>query len=647
MKSENNSFIGKRVGRSVYVHKDAIHLLNDRYNELYKLTIFSLPDDFDHNVIKFEGSSVSLLSYEDFSRHAFPSLLRSVYFDLKENKIRYFDFSKRDNPPILHRKELLLPRDHHLIPEFSAITKLAESYGLFKDKKTIGLKKKWLDLVASAGLRIDGPRLIEKNQDNEIVFRHRTALSRRDLSQPVQLLLSNGVLDHNLTFFDYGCGQGTDFSILQSNGFKAFGWDPFHLPHGKRDYADVVNLGFVLNVIEDQHERLETLKSAWHFSRKALCISVMISGKIDLGKFRKYRDGILTSRNTFQKYFNQQELRDYIASATGQMPIALGSGIIIVFKDKFLEQDVLFKRNNRYIDHFKSLIIPKFSKLRLLNGSLLLKTLVEEELSAAWNLCMSHGRTLKTDELPNEIIRSLGDKNISFRRFLNLLNHEIESNAEFKLYSVRRKEDLIVNLASSLFLPNNSYNQFSTAISRDIKFHFGSVRKALQVSRDFLFSTGNPVIIKSAVTSALKQNIGSLKDPNTFRFRRDNLDMLPIELRMLVLCAGTLRGGIDGVDLIDLKIDSPRVNLITCLNFDGYFPLISEINRVDLGRLKSQIVFPAGKIIYWKSRYMFPKEKDYLKQVGIDKKLFDLGIINETGDGPDILSLKKILRHSP
>jgi hypothetical protein len=61
---------------------------------------------------------------------------------------------------------------------------------------------------------------------------------------------------------------------------KAFGWDPFHAMDGVRAPADVVNLGFVLNVIEDQRERLETLKAAWGFAQQALCVAVMRYGKV-------------------------------------------------------------------------------------------------------------------------------------------------------------------------------------------------------------------------------------------------------------------------------------------------------------------------------------------------------------------------------
>jgi DNA phosphorothioation-associated putative methyltransferase len=135
-----------------------------------------------------------------------------------------------------------------------------------------------------------------------------------------------GVVSKERSVFDYGCGQGEDVEALSSQGFDAFGWDPHHAPEGKRSSADVVNLGFVLNVIEDPRERLETLRAAWEYARKALCVAVMVQGKVSTAGHKPFRDGFLTSRGTFQKYFDQQELREIVAATTGQLPLALAPG---------------------------------------------------------------------------------------------------------------------------------------------------------------------------------------------------------------------------------------------------------------------------------------------------------------------------------
>jgi hypothetical protein len=89
------------------------------------------------------------------------------------------------------------------------------------------------------------------------IARHRTALIRNNLSAPVQCLARYGFLDGSLSFFDYGCGRGDDVRNLRANGLEAAGWDPYFAPTEPLIEMELVNLGFVINVIEDRHERVE------------------------------------------------------------------------------------------------------------------------------------------------------------------------------------------------------------------------------------------------------------------------------------------------------------------------------------------------------------------------------------------------------
>ena len=85
--------------------------------------------------------------------------------------------------------------------------------------------------------------------------RHKTAIRRGDFSRPVKCALRDGLIDQSVTFFDYGCGRGEDLELLSSEGFTCSGWDPVYRPDGEKTPADVVNLGYVINVVEDPEER--------------------------------------------------------------------------------------------------------------------------------------------------------------------------------------------------------------------------------------------------------------------------------------------------------------------------------------------------------------------------------------------------------
>ena len=47
-----------------------------------------------------------------------------------------------------------------------------------------------------------------------------------------------------------------------------------------------------------------------------------------------YGDGIITSRNTFQKYYEQEELKAYIDQVLGVDAIPVALGIYFVFRDE-------------------------------------------------------------------------------------------------------------------------------------------------------------------------------------------------------------------------------------------------------------------------------------------------------------------------
>jgi hypothetical protein len=90
--------------------------------------------------------------------------------------------------------------------------------------------------------------------------------------------------------------------------------------------AEIVNLGYVVDVIEDPAERLEALVDAFRLTRRILVVSALINQTVQVETADRLHDGAVTKRNTFQKYFEQQELQQYLEDAleTGAVPVGLG-----------------------------------------------------------------------------------------------------------------------------------------------------------------------------------------------------------------------------------------------------------------------------------------------------------------------------------
>jgi DNA phosphorothioation-associated putative methyltransferase len=138
----------------------------------------------------------------------------------------------------------------------------------------------------------------------QAIARHKTAIGRTTLSRPIRLALTDGILSEGTHLFDYGCGRGDDLRILEAMGYEGSGWDPVYRPDGAAEPAPVVNLGYVVNVIENPQERSDTLRRAWTMAEQVLVVSARLTAEAGiLNNAATFADGRLTKRGTFQKLF--------------------------------------------------------------------------------------------------------------------------------------------------------------------------------------------------------------------------------------------------------------------------------------------------------------------------------------------------------
>ena len=265
------------------------------------------------NIIKLSPPdyAISFLCYPEFLTEAHPAIAESVRIHLATGTVKRTDFTSHSNQPILHRKECFLPPGHPKHGSFARLTRAEEAAGLYAEPSHIGFRANWESLLREKGLQINGHTLRAVSLDEALpedasviaIHRHRTALSRTDLSKPVRVAMENGLLNEADTFFDYGCGLGSDVAGLRAMGMEASGWDPAYFPEESKRQAQVINLGFVLNVIEKPAERVSVVRDAWSLAGRTLIGSTLVHGQEEYSCIRPHADGCLTSRGTFQKYF--------------------------------------------------------------------------------------------------------------------------------------------------------------------------------------------------------------------------------------------------------------------------------------------------------------------------------------------------------
>ncbi len=402
----------------------------------------------------------------------------------------------------------------------------------------------------------------------------------------------------------------------------------------------MVNLGFVLNVIEDPRERIETLKVAWGFAKRSLCVAVMLQGKASTAGHKPYRDGYVTSRGTFQKYFEQQELQSLVASVTGEKPLAFAPGVVAVFKDKDLEQEVLLRRHSRA---FVTGDLPRPPRReRIVVARPELRERVGAAIEALRAQAIRLGRLPDQEEVPAEALACISENRVSWKRTMDLLEDDLRADETFAVARRLRREDLLVHLALMQFPGAPKYRRLPRSIQADLKSFFKGHSAALEESRRLLFAAGDRHSVRADIETAIADGLGGLRGTRHFRFRSTVLSRLSPRLRVLVGSAEVLQGGVDSSDFVEIDLEVPRIVMIACDDIDRPVPFVIERTLVDLGRLKvsTDRRNPETTPIYFKSCFMPSNAPGRDRQLAFEAALVGTGLFEAKKRDPEWSEVK-------
>ncbi len=465
------------------------------------------------------------------------------------------------------------------------------------------------------------------------------------LSAPMYALQSAGIISPRTSVLDYGCGKGDDVCALTQAGFNAIGWDPHFAPNPDAlAEADVVNLGFVLNVIEDEAERLNALQTAFSYARSCLAVAVMLVGRGSLNHVRPYKDGFLTSRNTFQKYYSQSELRDFITSSLEIAPVAAGPGIFFVFKDQTAEQRFLFRRQIG-VRHTTALINGLEKTERFVPPSELSKD--DRNISRdIKELVTELGRAPHESEVPKRIATRIAGSKRSLSYFVNqaaakFAPGELEFIAETKI------DELKLFFALNAFSKRPPYNELAPELQRDVKAFFGSHQRATTEGQALLFSIGDAEQLFKDVEVAITEGIGRLVD-DKFQFHKVDLPNLSIRLRGFVAIAELLAGDLSGAPILRIHIESKKLTALYYDDFDSSaLPKLSKRTKVDF---RSFDVVPVDhiareevKLLFLRSEYLRTEHPHFERQKHFDEQVQMLDGLEFDLEGPDLKSFTQSL----
>ncbi|MBN3884894.1 MAG: DNA phosphorothioation-associated putative methyltransferase [Nostoc sp. JL34] len=450
------------------------------------------------------------------------------------------------------------------------------------------------------------------------IERHRAAIARTDISRPVRLAIEWAILNPDTTFFDYGCGYGGDVQRVKNLGYTSAGWDPYYYPDIPRTAADVVNLGYVLNVIEDSEERRQSLIQAWELTGKVLIVAAQILINAPSKTQLAYNDGIVTRRNTFQKYYEQQELKTYIDEVLNVDAVPIALGVYFVFRDE------AEKESYKAIRFFSTTSTPRVRiPIKRFED-------YEEQLQPLMTFFTKRGRLPVKGELENEqeLLSEFGN----FRRAFGVVLQATDE-AEWDAIAYRRSLDIQVYLALTHFDRRPAWQKLAPEMRHDIKAFFSSYEEACQVADQKLFSLGKSGVIQTACE---KSKIGK-HTRGALYIHVSALAALDPVLRICEGCASRTIGRIDEATLIKYHTDKPQISYLSYPEFDtDPHPALKASIGIDLKTLfvthRDYETRANPPILHRKETFVtnnYPGYEEFAKLTQQEQKL---GLLNQKSD---------------
>lgn len=368
--------------------------------------------------------------------------------------------------------------------------------------------------------------------------RHRSAMRRTSLSRPIRTAIADGLIGPEKSLLDYGCGLGGDVRALREAGIAAIGWDPAHAPDAKRASSSIVNLGYVVNVIEDAEERRQTLRDAYGFAQELLIVSARLVDEAPATGGPRLADGVMTRIGTFQKFFEQHELRAWIDATLPGRSIAAAPGIFYVFADEKARAFHLVARQGR--------AQASRATLRPLPDRSALEPLLR--------FMGGHGRAPEPAELPE--LRAIGLAAGGVARAVMLASEHV---GDLDAVRAARSDDLLVMLALARFDGRPGASAMPPTVLADARAFFGSYSAACAAADAELAALGRPGVIAEECRRA---PFGKSM-PTAHYVALGEVPSLSRRLRLLEGCARGYVGAVPGANVVKLGIDEPTVSYLS------------------------------------------------------------------------------------
>ena len=330
---------------------------------------------------------------------------------------------------------------------------------------------------------------------------------------------------------------------------------------------DVVNLGYVINVIDDPDERTVVLAAAWQLARKVLIVSARLDWESADAAVGFQGDGIVTGKGTFQKFFTQEELRQWIEQVLNRRPVAAAPGIFYIFRAEADEQSFTVNRVVRRRQ------LPGVDQCREILAN------HDEVFEPLMRFVMRRGRLPVAGELSTapQLTHLFGSVTKAFS-----LVRRLTTTDQWERIRQEHQTGVLVYLALAAFPKRPRFGALPAELRHDIRAFFGSYRAGCSQATALLFSAGDQDAVDQACRDAA---VGKLL-PDALYVHHTALDQLPPVLQVYEGCGRQLAGSVEGLTLAKIFRRRPRVSYLVYEDFDRVgHPKLRSVVIADLKRL--------------------------------------------------------------
>ncbi|MFF8764929.1 DNA phosphorothioation-associated putative methyltransferase [Nocardiopsis dassonvillei] len=387
--------------------------------------------------------------------------------------------------------------------------------------------------------------------------RRLTAIARRGLSVPARTALAERQIAANTTVLDYGCGRGGDVEALRKLGVPAQGWDPVFSPRIKPQLSHTVLLTYVLNVIEDPKERVQTLRRAWELTEHVLVVSTRLTWERRRVTGQEFSDGVLTSRRTFQHLFDANELRRYVQDTTKVRCVSAAPGVIYAFK-----------HDNDRLAYLAQRIIPEEQWGEANNAT--------SAVAAMVSFTEHRGRSPRLDEMPESVLDSL--RHLRSRELQRLVRTAVDTE-KVQENAKRSTLNTLLFLALEVFNGRGRFSSLPLAVQFDIRAFFTSYTEACRRADRLLLKLRDNAYVRAAMRGS---KAGKLTLTALYVHRRA-VEQIPTVLRLYEHCAAIAAGRPPAWNLVKLQHEGRGVGWFDYPDFDADpHPRLANSYTVDL-----------------------------------------------------------------